>query len=221
MNKLTITSTAQLRQALEQFYAATAAPEVIEALTDYFRTHPQLDAEFEADRAIILAMVEAAAIDEPADMEQRILDATCGSPRLALWQRIRLWHVAAAAAVVAVAIASLWFLRPSVATEPTAPLIAEAETVETIQPQPADEPQSVEDTEPQPQPEVKHPQPVQAKPAATTWRTRVVTDPDEAAQILASTLLRARRTIALATQSPAAIDPALNSINNSLNSIQQ
>lgn len=215
MNKLTITSTAQLRQALEQFYAATAAPEVIEALTDYFRTHPQLEAEFEADRAIILAMAEAAAIDVPADMEQRILDATCGSPRRYLWQRIRLWHVAAAA-VVAIAIASLWFLRPSAATEPAAPLIAEVDTVTTIQPQPVEEPR--QQPEPQTQPEVQQPQPT---PAATASRTRVVTDPDEAAQILASTLTRARRTIALATQSPAAIDPALNSINNSLNSIQQ
>lgn len=215
MNKLTITSTAQLRQALEQFYAATAAPEVIEALTEYFRTHPQLEAEFEADRAIILAMAEAAAIDVPADMEQRILDATCGSPRRYLWQRIRLWHVAAAA-VVAIAIASLWFLRPSAATEPAAPLIAEVDTVTTIQPQPVEEPR--QQPEPQTQPEVQQPQPT---PAATASRTRVVTDPDEAAQILASTLTRARRTIALATQSPAAIDPALNSINNSLNSIQQ
>lgn len=215
MNKLTITSTAQLRQALEQFYAATAAPEVIEALTDYFRTHPQLEAEFEADRAIILAMAEAAAIDVPADMEQRILDATCGSPRRYLWQRIRLWHVAAAA-VVAIAIASLWFLRPSAATEPAAPLIAEVDTVTTIQPQPVEEPR--QQPEPQTQPEVQQPQPT---PAATASRTRVVTDPDEAAQILASTLTRARRTIALATQSPAAIDPALNSINNSLISIQQ
>ncbi|MGN0223873.1 MAG: hypothetical protein ACI4AM_07595, partial [Muribaculaceae bacterium] len=109
MNKLTITSTAQLHQSLEQFYAATAAPEVIDALTEYFRTHPQVEAEFEADRAIILAMAEAAAIEEPADMEQRILDATCGSQRRPMWQRIRLWH-AAAAAVVAIAIASLWFL---------------------------------------------------------------------------------------------------------------
>lgn len=218
MNKLTITSTAQLRQALEQFYSATAAPEVIEALTDYFRTHPQVDAEFEADRAIILAMAEAAAIDEPADMEQRILDATCGSPRLALWHRIRLWHVAAAAVV---AITSLWFLRPSAATEPAAPLIAEVETVETIQPQPAHKQQPVEDPEPQPQPEVKRPQPVKTKPAATASRTRVVTDPNEAAQILASTLKHARRTFAQATQSPSAIDPALNYINNSLNSIQQ
>lgn len=215
MNKLTITSTAQLRQALEQFYAATAAPEVIEALTDYFRTHPQLEAEFEADRAIILAMAEAAAIDVPADMEQRILDATCGSPRRYLWQRIRLWHVAAAA-VVAIAIASLWFLRPSAATEPAAPLIAEVDTVTTIQPQPVEEPR--QQPEPQTQPEVQQPQPT---PAATASRTRVVTDPDEAAQILASTIIRARQTIALATQSPAAIDPALNSINNSLNSIQQ
>ena len=215
MNKLTITSTAQLRQALEQFYAATAAPEVIEALTEYFRTHPQLEAEFEADRAIILAMTEAADIEEPADMEQRILDATCGSPRRYLWQRIRLWHVAAAA-VVAIAIASLWFLRPSAATEPAAPLIAEVDTVTTIQPQPVEEPR--QQPEPQTQPEVQQPQPT---PAATASRTRVVTDPDEAAQILASTLTRARRTIALATQSPAAIDPALNSINNSLNSIQQ
>ena len=215
MNKLTITSTAQLRQALEQFYAATAAPEVIEALTEYFRTHPQLEAEFEADRAIILAMTEAADIEEPADMEQRILDATCGSPRRPMWQRIRLWHVAAAA-VVAIAIASLWFLRPSAATEPAAPLIAEVDTVTTIQPQPVEEPR--QQPEPQTQPEVQQPQPT---PAATASRTRVVTDPDEAAQILASTLTRARRTIALATQSPAAIDPALNSINNSLNSIQQ
>lgn len=221
MNKLTITSTAQLRQALEQFYAATAAPEVIEALTDYFRTHPQVDAEFEADRAIILAMAEAADIDEPADMEQRILDATCGSPRRYLWQRIRLWHVAAAAAVVAIAIASLWLFRPSAATEPAEPLIAEVETVETIQPQPAHEQQPVEDPEPQPQPEVKRQQPVKTKPAATASRTRVVTDPNEAAQILASTLKHARRTFAQATQSPSAIDPALNSINNSLNSIQQ
>ena len=215
MNKLTITSTAQLRQALEQFYAATAAPEVIEALTEYFRTHPQLEAEFEADRAIILAMAEAAAIDVPADMEQRIPDATCGSPRRYLWQRICLWHVAAAA-VVAIAIASLWFLRPSAATEPAAPLIAEVDTVTTIQPQPVEEPR--QQPEPQTQPEVQQPQ---LTPAATASRTRVVTDPDEAAQILASTLTRARRTIALATQSPAAIDPALNSINNSLNSIQQ
>lgn len=215
MNKLTITSTAQLRQALEQFYAATAAPEVIEALTDYFRTHPQLGPEFEADRAIILAMAEASAIEELADMEQRILDATCGSPRRPMWQHINMWHVAAAV-VVAIAIASLWFLRTASATEPTTPLIAKADTVTTIQPQPVEEPR--QQPEPQTQPEVQQPQPT---PAAPTSRTRVVTDPDEAAQILASTLTRARRTIALATQSPAAIDPALNSINNSLNSIQQ
>lgn len=214
MNKLTITSTAQLRQALEQFYAATATPEVIEALTEYFRTHPQLEAEFEADRAIILAMAEAAAIDVPADMEQRILDATCGSPRRYLWQRIRLWHVAAAA-VVAIAIASLWVLRPNSATEQTTPLIAKADTVITIQPKPVDE---QPEPKPQAQPEIPQSQPAQPAP---TSRTRVVTDPDEAAQILASTLTRARRTIALATHSPAAIDPALNSINNSLNSIQQ
>lgn len=216
MNKLTITSTAQLRQALEQFYAATAAPEVIEALTDYFRTHPQLDAEFEADRAIILAMAEATAIDEPADMEQRILDATCGSPRLAMWQRIRLWHVAAAA-VVAIAIASLWFLRPNSATEPTTPLIAKADTVITIQLEPVDE-QPEPQPQPQAQPEIPQSQPAQPAP---TSRTRVVTDPEEAAQILASTIIRARQTIAQASQSPEVIDPALNLINNSLNSIQQ
>lgn len=214
MNKLTITSTAQLRQALEQFYAATAAPEVIEALTEYFRTHPQLEAEFEADRAIILAMVEAAAIDEPADMEQRILDATCGSPRLALWHRIRLWHVAAAA-VVAIAIASLLFLHPNSATEPTTPLLAKADTVITIQPEPVDE---QPEPKPQAQPEIPQSQPAQPAP---TSHTRVVTDPEEAAQILASTIIRARQTIAQASQSPEVIDPALNSINNSLNSIQQ
>lgn len=215
MNKLTITSSAQLREALEQFYAATAAPEVIEALTDYFRTHPQLGPEFEADRAIILAMADAAAIDEPADMEQRILAATCGSPRRPMWQHINMWRVAAAV-VVAIAIASLWVLRTASATEPTTPLIAKADTVTTIQRQPVEEPR--QQPEPQTRPEVRQHQPA---PAAPNSRTRVVTDPNEAAQILASTLKHARRTIAQATQSPSAIDPALNSINNSLNSIQQ
>lgn len=208
MNKLTITSTAQLRQALEQFYAATATPEVIEALTDYFSTHPQVDAEFEADRAIILAMAEAASIEEPDDMEQRILAATCGSPRRTMWRRIRLWHVAASAVAV-FAIASLWLFQPNSDAVADTSLIAKADTVATIQPQPAQE---------QSEPAVQKYQP---RPATPTSRTRVVTDPEEAAQILASTLQRARNTIARATQSPEAIDPALNSINNSLNSIQQ
>ena len=135
MNKLTITSTAQLRQALEQFYAATATPEVIEALTDYFSTHPQVDAEFEADRAIILAMAEAASIEEPDDMEQRILAATCGSPRRTMWRRIRLWHVAASAVAV-FAIASLWLFQPNSDAVADTSLIAKADTVATIQPQP-------------------------------------------------------------------------------------
>ncbi len=214
MNKLTITSTAQLRQALEQFYAATATPEVIEALTDYFSTHPQVDAEFEADRAIILAMAEAASIEEPDDMEQRILAATCGSPRRTMWRRIRLWHVAASAVAV-FAIASLWLFQPNSDAVADTSLIAKADTVATIQPQPAQEPQQPEQ---QSEPAVQKYQP---RPTTPTSRTRVVTDPEEAAQILASTLQRARNTIARATQSPEAIDPALNSINNSLNSIQQ
>ncbi|MGN0223770.1 MAG: hypothetical protein ACI4AM_07065, partial [Muribaculaceae bacterium] len=112
-----------------------------------------------------------------------------------------------------------WFLRPVSNTEPTAPLIAKADTVVTIQQQPADEqPQPQPEQQPQTQPEVPQAQPAPAAPAS---RTRIVTDPDEAAQILTTTLARAHRTIAQATQSPEAIDPALNSINNSLNSIQQ
>lgn len=214
MNKLTITSTAQLRQALEQFYAATAGPEVIESLTDYFRTHPQVEAEFESDRGIILAMADAQAIEEPADMEQRILDVTCGSPRRPMWQRIRLWPVAAAA-VVAVAIASMWLFHPKSETVADTALIAKTDTVVTIQPQPAEETQKPEQ---KPKTEVAHTHPAAAAPAS---RTRVVTDPEEAAQILASTLARSRRTIAQAKQSFEAIDPVLNSINNSLNSIQQ
>ncbi|MGN0211274.1 MAG: hypothetical protein ACI391_09210 [Muribaculaceae bacterium] len=215
MNKLTITSTVQLRQALEQFYAATATPEVTEALTDYFRSHTQVEAEFEADRAIILAIADAASIEEPDDMEQRILNATCGSPRRPMWQHINMWHVAAAAVTV-FAVASLWLFRPNSDAVADTTIIAKADTVTTIQPQPVEEPR--QQPEPQTQPEVRQPQPA---PAAPNSRTRVVTDPNEAAQILASTLKHARRTIAQAKQSPSAMDPALNSINNSLNSIQQ
>lgn len=225
MNKLTITSSAQLREALEQFYAATAAPEVIEALTDYFRTHPQLDPEFEADRAIILSMADAAAIEEPADMEQRILAATCGSPRRAIWHGIRLWH-AAAAAVAVIAVAATWLLNSNGTAQPVQLLVAKVDTVETVRQQPAELPHAQPaDTATAP---TATPQPVDAvqrqqaqQVAAQSSHTREVTDPEEAAQILASTLIRARQTIAQAAQAPAAIDPALNSINNSLNSLRQ
>lgn len=214
MNKLTITSTAQLRLALEQFYAATATPEVTEALTDYFRSHTQVEAEFEADRAIILAIADAASIEEPDDMEQRILNATCGSQPRSIWRRIRLWHVAAAAVTV-FAVASLWLFRPNSDAVADTAIIAKADTVATTHPQPTEETQQPER---QPEPEVLK---SQLRPATLNSRTREVTDPEEAAQILASTLQRARNTIARAAQSPEAIEPALNSINNSLNSIQQ
>ena len=226
MNKLTITSSAQLREALEQFYAATAAPEVIEALTDYFRTHPQLGPEFETDRAIILTMADAAAIDEPADMEQRILAATCGSPRRAIWHGIRLWH-AAAAAVAVIAVAAMWLLNSNGTAQPVQQLVAKVDTVETVRQQPAELPQAqpadtatAPTATPQPVDAVQR-QPAQQMAAAQPSHTREVTDPEEAAQILASTLIRARQTIAQAAQAPAAIDPALNSINNSLNSLRQ
>lgn len=95
----------QVRQLLELYYEGQTTPEQEAALTDYFVTHPNVEADLRVDRRLFLALDRAARLAPPADLERRIVDATCGSPRRCMAIILR------AAAAVAVLVAVVYGIR--------------------------------------------------------------------------------------------------------------
>ncbi len=94
-----------IRQLLDKFYAGASTPAEEALLTQYFLSHSSDDG-FEDDRRLFIAMARARQSMPPADLEKRIVAATCGRRRFFTPGR------AAAAAVIAIAATAATFLIP-------------------------------------------------------------------------------------------------------------
>ena len=89
-----IQTTDQLRQILALYYEGKTSPQQEAELKGYFLEHNDVEDEFIADRAIFISFSS----EIPADLEKRILNATCGETKRRhirpLWYR-RLMETAA------------------------------------------------------------------------------------------------------------------------------
>lgn len=91
-----------IRSIIRRFYEGTATPEEISRAVDYFNSTEETDPSLSADRDIILALHSPGCeVKAPANLEQRLLDATVNrqkkKPRILPW----ILSVSTSAAVVA------------------------------------------------------------------------------------------------------------------------
>lgn len=116
-----------IRSIIRRFYEGTASPEEISRAVDYFNSTELTDPSLWADRDIILALHSPGCeVKAPANLEQRLLDATVNrqkkKPRILPW----ILSVSASAAVVAL-IATIGYFdnNKETATTPLPAHIAE------------------------------------------------------------------------------------------------
>lgn len=90
----------KVKQLLSRYYDGTASPEETDGLMQYFMTAENLPEDLQTDAMIFRAMANHKPAAMPADMEQRILNATVGKKR-----RLRpLYWAASISAAAAVAL---------------------------------------------------------------------------------------------------------------------
>lgn len=116
-----------IRSIIRRFYEGTASPEEISRAVDYFNSTEVTDPSLSADRDIILALHSPGCeVKAPANLEQRLLDATVNrqkkKPRILPW----ILSVSASAAVVAlIATIGYFGINNETATTPIPADIAE------------------------------------------------------------------------------------------------
>ncbi len=91
-----------LRQTLALYYEGETSPQQEAALKEFFLEHNDVDDEFKADRAIFVSLNS----EVPTNLEERILDATCGRKRR---RHTNYWVRSAAAAVATLIVVSMVF----------------------------------------------------------------------------------------------------------------
>lgn len=134
-----------IRSIIRRFYEGTASPEEISRAVDYFNSTELIDPSLWADRDIILALHSPGCeVKAPANLEQRLLDATVNrqkkKPRILPW----ILSVSASAAVVAL-IATIGYFDNNKQTA-TTPLPAHIAELTDTMPVP-DDIQDVEETD--------------------------------------------------------------------------
>lgn len=134
-----------IRSIIRRFYEGTASPEEISRAVDYFNSTELTDPSLWADRDIILALHSPGCeVKAPANLEQRLLDATVNrqkkKPRILPW----ILSVSASAAVVAL-IATIGYFDNNKETA-TTPLPAHIAELTDTMPVP-DNIQDVEETD--------------------------------------------------------------------------
>lgn len=134
-----------IRSIIRRFYEGTASPEEISRAVDYFNSTEVTDPSLSADRDIILALHAAECeVKAPANLEQRLFDATVNrqkkKPRILPW----ILSVSASAAVVAL-IATIGYFD-NINKTATTPLPTDIAELTDTMPVP-DDIQDVEETD--------------------------------------------------------------------------
>lgn len=223
---------ARIQQLLELYYDGRTDAAQEAELTQYFTQTPDIPADNLADAAIFRAMAAYEAPEVPDDLEQRIIDATCGKATYNAHMRHRLipWLSAAAAAVI---IAVLAFTVTTHRSAPGTLLAPQADAPATaaVTPAPRPEPTPAPEPEPAPIPAPAHktvhktvhktpPVPAPVEIAQADPYTEI-TDLDSAVTITREVLDRLGITLAMAGDAIGRTDMAMNTVDQTIKTITQ
>ncbi|MDO4318964.1 MAG: hypothetical protein Q4C34_00165 [Bacteroidales bacterium] len=216
---------------LELYYEGRTDAAQEAELTRYFTETADLPDGYEADAAIFRAMADYSTPDIPDDLEQRIIDATCGRAE-ARSRRWLPWLSGAAAAVVA-AVMGISILTgntdPQSILQPAQPDLTAtvAEPADTTGDIPTE---TVEPAQPVLTPEVIR-KAHDARPAQSVAENREnvddydpyieITDTDSAATITREVLDRLNITLAMAGDAVNRADMAMNNADQTIKNIIQ
>lgn len=98
-----------VKHLLSLYYSGETTPDQEAALTRYFLSHSEVEPSLRDDRRIFIALANSRNQLVPADLHERIINATCG--RKSNYMRIFARIAAAAACLGAVATAMVMYMR--------------------------------------------------------------------------------------------------------------
>lgn len=218
---------------LELYYEGRTDAAQEAELTRYFTSAADIPDGYEADAAVFRAMAAYDVPDMPDDLEQRVIDATCGRDD----RRTRRWlpWISAAAAAAVIAVLSISLLTgksdPQAILQTSQPRLTATVTqpADTIPDEPADK---ITDetaniaTPAEIRTVARHDRPAEtvARAQQTTDETDPyieITDPDSAATITREVLDRLGITLAMAGDAVGRADMAMNDIDQKLKTIIQ
>ncbi len=218
-----MTDKERILSLLCDYYDGRATAAATEELKRYFSATPDVDDDLRADAAIFRALAAHDADgggDMPADLHERLLDATV---RSASARRLRfaavLRYAAAVAAVALVAAAALWIVpsRPS-AGRLTAELVEMADTLAIPRQQAAPARELLADAEPGGTQAEEAPQPRKAAPAVA--RTAVeLTDSAEVVAVTADVMQRLSRALGSGGRAIAKAENAVAAVRSPLDAL--